>query len=139
LVPSVGHTARAVVALQRWAHVGGEGAATRPAVNQAVDWLVTVGKLENTTEHIRRRIGPAALESLIAQHFTAVWVARALMGTTTPRTPAATRLLTTAVDTVRRYQTDGMWAWDDGSNPLWMTYQGITVLRDHALQQTAAH
>ncbi|MEU1452585.1 hypothetical protein [Streptomyces avermitilis] len=153
--PSSLHTAQAVVALDRAARVLGESANARAAREDGVRWLLacpdephdTCLDLENLREEVRR---PRADDSshhevLNVRHFTASWIVRALL------TPGARELaredgieeawrerLDGAVTAVWAGQTDGIWAWvrDDSSElrrPMWMTYQGLSALRSHAV------
>ncbi|UZJ33186.1 hypothetical protein [Streptomyces endophytica] len=49
--------------------------------------------------------------------------------------PAWEAQLGAAVARVRAMQRGGVWRWDDGpmGNPVWMAYQGLSVLRRYAL------
>jgi len=103
--------------------------------------------LEQQREEIRRprTDDPSRLEVLNVRHFTAAWVLRALL---TPGARATAQedgleeawreRLDGAARAVWRGQTDGIWTWsrDDAGDlrrPMWMTYQGLSALRAHAL------
>ncbi|USA00180.1 hypothetical protein NCG97_04970 [Streptomyces lydicamycinicus] len=85
---------------------------------------------------------PLHQELLSVRHFAAAWVARALM-TDGARQVAAEEVglpvweaqLTAAVARVHGMQQGGVWRWDDGpmGHPVWMAYQGLSVLRRYAL------
>lgn len=154
--PSPLHTAQAVVALDRAARVlGGESANGRAAREDGVRWLLACPDaphdacldLANLREEVRRprTDDPSRHEVLNVRHFTASWVVRALL------TPGARDIaredgleeewrerLSGAVSAVWAGQTDGIWTWvrDDTSElrrPMWMTYQGLSALRAHAV------
>ncbi|MCX3060880.1 prenyltransferase/squalene oxidase repeat-containing protein [Streptomyces beihaiensis] len=153
--PSALYTAQAVVALDRAAHVLGETDEARTAREGGVRWLLACPgvhhdncpDLTNSREEIRRprTDEPFHTEVLNVRHFASSWVTRALL------TPGARevahadgtervrrRLVTGAAAAVWRGQTDGIWTWvRDGSTqlrrPIWMTYQGLSALRAHAL------
>ncbi|NUP42771.1 MAG: hypothetical protein HOY76_38555 [Streptomyces sp.] len=153
--PSPLHTAQAVVALERAARVLGENAAARAAREDGERWLLacpeashdTCGDLENLREEIRRpRTGdPSRHEVLNVRHFTAAWVARALLSPGTQEVARADGLdapwrerLEGAVAAVWARQTGGIWTWDQSDTtglrqPMWMTYQGLSALRAHAV------
>lgn len=136
-LPSVAHTAQAVVALIRASYVLGEEARSHSAVLQSIRWLRERQDLGNQTEQIRRYLSDnEPWETLTVRHFTAAWVARALL-----LAPGADALTTDDVleEAMRRVGSschDGLWEWDDGDRPLWMTYQGASVLRDYAMRSS---
>lgn len=158
--PSALHTAQAVVALDRAAQVLGEGPAERSAREDGVRWLLACpatahdncADLANVREEVRRRHSDDSLhtEVLGVRHFTASWIVRALL------TPSAQEIarqdgleedwlerLNGAAAAVWAAQNDGIWTWNlDGSSftvneemrhPIWMTYQGLSALRAHAV------
>ncbi|BCL26819.1 hypothetical protein ACFFS2_00035 [Streptomyces aurantiacus] len=156
--PSALHTAQAVVALDRAARVlGSESANARAAREDGVRWLLacpdathdTCLDLSNLREEVRRprTDDPSRHEVLNVRHFTASWIVRALL---TPGARDIARedgveerwreLLNGAASAVWAGQTDGIWTWtwvrDDASelrHPMWMTYQGLSALRAHAV------
>lgn len=130
VVPSVPHTARAVMAL-RYADHTDRG---NRAIDEAVRWLITRHDLANQTEHIRRGLPEFRKESIVVKHFTAAWVARVLMSVEEYRYEGSGELLSEAVALVCRLQRDGVWEWDNKERPIWMTYQGIATLRLRALR-----
>ncbi|MFJ7077296.1 hypothetical protein [Streptomyces sp. NPDC098781] len=158
--PSPLHTAQAVVALDRAARVLGEegdarAARARAAREDGIRWLLscpdaphdTCPDLANLHEEVRRprTDDPTRHEVLNVRHFTASWVARALF------TPGALEIarseglqeelrvrLEGAVAAVWAGQTDGIWLWGRSETtelrrPMWMTYQGLSALRAHAV------
>jgi hypothetical protein len=90
--------------------------------------------LANQTEHIRRQLAEFRRESLVVKHFTASWVARALMSVEGDRYEGSGDLLREAVGLVYQLQRDGVWEWDNKERPVWMTYEGIATLRMRALR-----
>ncbi|MFF4952244.1 hypothetical protein ACWC2K_14805 [Streptomyces chattanoogensis] len=144
--PSAVHTARAVVTLDRAAQVLGEDERQRAVREEGLRWLLAGGAadLENCQEDVRRpgREDPLHQELLSVRHFASAWVARALMTDGARRAaadgagPTAWEAqLTAAVERVSGMQRGGVWRWDDGpmGHPVWMAYQGLSVLRRHAL------
>ncbi len=150
--PSAAHTARAVVALDRAARVLGEDERQRTVREEGLRWLLAgpatpaggVADLQNCQEEVRRpdQEDPLHQELLSVRHFAAAWVARALMTDGARKVaaegvglPAWEAQLTAAVARVHGMQRGGVWRWDDGpmGHPVWMAYQGLSVLRRHAL------
>jgi hypothetical protein len=131
LVPSVPHTARAIIALRRTGH---PDQAVGQAVDEAARWLVARHDLTNQTEHIRRPLLESRNESIVVKHFTAAWVSRALMSVEQDSHEGTGELLRDAIQLVLQLQRDGVWEWDNKERPIWMTYQGIATLRLRALR-----
>ncbi|WP_231626577.1 hypothetical protein [Streptomyces apocyni] len=154
--PTAVHTAQAVVALDRAARApGAESPQVRAAREDGVRWLLacpaerhdTCGDLTRLREEIRRprTDAPGHHEVLNVRHFTAAWVLRALLTQTARDLALAEGLegawrerLAGAAAAVWRGQTDGIWTWAgmeaaEPRRPLWMTYQGVSALRAHAL------
>ncbi len=153
--PSPLHTAQAVVALDRAGRVLGENAAARAAREDGVRWLLacpdarhdTCPDLDNLREEVRRprTDDPARHEVLNVRHFTAAWVVRALLTPTAREVARADglqaawrELLDGAAAAVWAGQTGGIWTWGPGEQgglrqPVWMTYQGLSALRAHAV------
>jgi hypothetical protein len=133
--PSAAHTAQAVVALLRAEQVLGEDRHVRVAVDEAVQWLRAYRDLRNQTEQIRRFVAEdQPWETLTVSHFTAAWVARALLPLPPADPGGIDNLLDVAVRRVWQAQRDGLWEWDNGDRPLWMSYQGACVVRDYAMR-----
>jgi hypothetical protein len=124
--PSVPHTAMAVVALARADRVLGASTASQHALDQGRRWLAGRRDLTSTTEQ----------DLMNVCHFTAAWVARALLATTltSSPTPEDAPLLDEAVHEVWRPFAGGFWEWEAGDRPLWMAYQGASVIRDYAMR-----
>jgi len=156
-MPSALHTAQAVVALDRASRVleEPEGAGVRSAREDGVRWLLACTgashqrcpDLRNLREEVRRprTDDPSRHEVLNVRHFTASWVVRALM-TPGARAVAAQdgleeawrERLDGAAAAVWAGQTDGIWSMGRHENselrqPMWMTYQGLSALRAHAV------
>ncbi|TPQ23840.1 hypothetical protein [Streptomyces sporangiiformans] len=153
--PSPLHTALAVLALDRAARVLGESGNARAAREDGIRWLLACPDaphhscldLSNLREEVRRPRpdDPSRHEVLNVRHFTASWVVRALL------TPGARDIaredgleeewreqVNGAATAVWAAQTDGVWTWvrdDTGElrRPMWMTYQGLSALRAHAV------
>ncbi|MDJ0346245.1 hypothetical protein QMK19_19260 [Streptomyces sp. H10-C2] len=143
-LPSPAHTAHAVLALSRMSRVLGEEGRSRHAREQGIEWLIRNERIEPQTEHLRRPPSPPAqgVDHAMISHFTAGWVAKALMSAgpdvAQAGPVAAERLrsrLEAAVAEVHALQKDGVWEWknDRESQPLWMTCQGLAVLWSWAL------
>ncbi|MEU5093492.1 hypothetical protein [Streptomyces sp. NPDC020996] len=154
-LPSSVHTAQAVVALGRAARVLGEPAAARAAREDGIRWLLACPDtahhhcrdLKNLREEVRRprTDDPSRHEVLNVRHFTAAWLVRALMSPGARETAARDGLeeawrerLDGAAAAVWAGQADGLWSWGRAESnglrhPLWMTYQGLSALRAHAV------
>lgn len=131
--PSVAHTAMAVVALRRAGEALGVDSRTREVIEQPVRWLRAQRNLSNQTEQIRRYVGQGLpWDTLTVRHFTAAWVARALLLVTADAATGPDDLLDDAMRQVCLAYRGGFWEWEDGERPLWMTYQAASVLRDYA-------
>jgi hypothetical protein len=152
VAPSPVHTAQAVVALDRTARVLGEDANARATRQDGIRWLLACPgpahdgceDLESGHESVRRPhpVDASRHEVLSVRHFSAAWVMRALLTPGARETAAEEGLdaawhemLAGAAASVWRQQSDGIWTWDgdDLAHPLWMTYQGLSVLRAHAV------
>lgn len=133
--PSVAHTAMAVVALARAGQVLGEDGRTHDAIEQSVRWLRDHRNLISQTEQIRRYVADnVPWDALTVRHFSASWVARALLLVSAATPSGPDDLLDEAMRQVQSAYRDGFWEWDDGERPLWMTYQAASVLRDFAMR-----
>jgi len=132
---SPAHTARAVVALARASRVLGEEEEMRPLLDSATTWLNagTFGFGPDYEELRRSVVG--GVEGLYIGHFTAAWVARALMAHRI-EADVESRLADVMAEVVK-HQKNGVWTWTDGRKPLWMMYQGLVVVRQYALRRTA--
>jgi hypothetical protein len=136
LTPSMPHTAQAIVALARVGQLIGDDEQTRAALNEATRWLISRRDLSNKTEQIRRQVvgEDYRADGLMVRHFTAAWVARALLLAPPAEFPTADGLLTDAIHGIWGNYRDGYWEWEMGERPVWMTYQSACVLRDFALR-----
>ncbi|MGI5193962.1 hypothetical protein ACQEVY_10025 [Streptomyces sp. CA-288835] len=160
--PSALHTSQAVVALDRAARVLGESANARAAREDGIRWLLACPDaphhecldLTSLREEVRRPRpdDPSRHEVLNVRHFTASWVVRALL-TSGARDIAREdgmeaewrERLDGAATAVWAAQTDGIWTWprEDTTSelrrPMWMTYQGLSALRAHAVWMYQPH
>lgn len=136
--PSMAHTARALFALS----------VIRPedrdetvivAMDEALQWLLMRPDPDEVTETIVRPYETSSgsarspgLENLAVRHFTAAWVARALLVAGRPATdPPVVRAMQRVWE---RYDDDtGLWKWPTGDLPIWMTFQSIAAIRLAAL------
>jgi Trypsin-like peptidase domain len=136
---SVVHTAMSVVALARVRSILGPDQRSDTAISQAVRWLCHHPSLDKTGEDIRRPIRKTGkMELLGVRHFTAAWVARALIETPGYWVAEVGSLFPQAMREVSRSQSSGIWEWEVGgratsNQPVWMTYQGIRVLKEYAM------
>jgi hypothetical protein len=130
---TVPHTARAVVALKKAARVMVGAADLNATANAGINWL---GRSEieftNTDEQLRRPVSGGVVDALFIGHFSAAWTARALMAA--DHLDINTLALRRSMTAVLESQDHGVWHWHDGSRPIWMTYQGASVLRDYLLR-----
>jgi hypothetical protein len=133
-VPSVAHTARAIIALKRVEGFAGRDYRAHAAVEEATRWLVLNGRLDNQTEQILRTLPDYRKEAIIIRHFTAAWMVRALLSSGIELEDDVCDLLYRAVNRVWELQTDGVWEWDNRDRPLWMTYQGLRALHSYAIR-----
>lgn len=133
LVPSIPHTARAIVALSRIARIRDPDGQSETTIKEAIRWLVSQGGLARQTEQIRRTLDGHRYESLTVRHFTAALVAKALMCPEASGVHGRDAMLIEAVQEVWSSQDGGLWEWDNGEHPLWMTYQGLSVVHGYAL------
>jgi len=135
--PSSVHTALALVALLRAEKAMGADAQAQEYINQGLKWLSLSRNLANQDETIRRSVNRRSWVASPIRHFTPAWVARALLLASPEDIPEADTLLNEAVRlTWQRYIND-RWEWegpDLPKQPIWMTYQGVCVLRDYALR-----
>jgi hypothetical protein len=153
--PSPLHTAQAVVALDRTARVLGESAGERAAREDGVRWLLacpdtphdTCPDLENVREEVRRprTDDPSHHEVLNVRHHTASWLVRALLSPGAREVAREDGLerewrgrLDGAAAAVWAGHADGIWTWAEHDSselrqPMWMTYQGLSALRAHAV------
>jgi hypothetical protein len=129
----------AIVALSRASLVLGTDERTTSALEQATAWLCQHPDLANRSEQIRRFVAENDdhRDMLNVDHFTAAWVARALLLIQPISMPEGEALLLNAVRQVWLSQRGGIWDWEENARPVWMTYQGICVLRDYSMLRGA--
>jgi hypothetical protein len=125
--PSVAHTARAVRVLA-------SVQAIRPAsqvqetLEQAVAWLLEQRDLHNAYEVIEREL-TGRPEVVHVRHFTAAWVVKALVSAGVPTShPAVSNAVAQIWDSYDG-TTAALWCWDNGDQPVWMTFDAIEALR----------
>jgi hypothetical protein len=136
LVPSIPHTARAIVALSRTARVDGSDRQAESTLDEAIRWLIKRNEMPRQTEQIRRTLSEQRNESLTVRHFTAAWVVNAMLCPEAAGAAGRDELLGNAIRQVRSARSNEVWEWDNGEHPLWMTYQGLAALHRYALKTT---
>jgi len=125
--PSVAHTARAVRALSLARLVRPDDRVSM-AVDQGVAWLLEQRDFGNIGDVIDRPQADGGVESVFTRHFAAAWVARALISA---GVPASHPTVTAAVAHLwNSYAGNavGLWKWDNGEFPSWMTFDAIDAL-----------
>lgn len=125
--PSVAHTARAVRALARVQEVR-PSAEVKMALEEGAAWLVDRRDLHNTYEVMERTV-EGSLETATVRHFTAAWVVKALVSAGVPATHPSVSNAVVQVWASYGGDTAGLWAWDNGELPIWMTYDAVEALR----------
>ena len=125
--PSVAHTARAVRVLASVQAVRPAGP-VREAVEQAVTWLIEQPDLHHAYEVVERELKDRP-EVVHVRHFTAAWVVKALVSAGVPTShPAVSNALAQIWDSYDG-TTAALWAWENGDQPIWMTFDAIDALR----------
>lgn len=74
-------------------------------------------------------------ESLTVRLYTAAWVAKALIAADACGLPDMESLLDEAAKAIVEAQREGIWEWDGGDRPVWMSYQGMSTLQAYALRR----
>jgi hypothetical protein len=128
--PSTAHTARAVRALANFQAVHPSDQ-VKEALDQAVVWLLEQGDLSNASEVIDRPLDESAdnLEKVYVRHFTAAWVVKALVSAGIPATHSTVRNAVTQIWNSYSGDEAGLWRWDNGDLPIWMTFDAVDALR----------
>jgi hypothetical protein len=125
--PSVAHTARAVRALAR-VQAMHPSSQIQDALDQAAGWLIEQRDLHNAYEAIERPVD-GRLEPVHVRHFTAAWVVKALVSAGVPATHPSVSNAVAQTWNCYGGDTAGLWAWDNGDLPIWMTFDAIEALR----------
>ena len=130
---SPAHTARAVIALSRAASALQGDQALLDVREAGIAWLCRDSvSLEPLEEQIRRPVSAGNADTIFVGHFTAAWVARALM--CSELTPERLQYVTGSVRRVIEGQKGGIWRWGNGERPIWTSYQGVMTLREYGLR-----
>ena len=125
--PSVAHTARAVRVLANVQAVR-PADLVREALEQAVAWLIEQPDLHNAYEVVERELKDRP-EVVHVRHFTAAWVVKALVSAGVPTShPAVSNAVARIWDSYDG-TTVGLWAWENGDQPIWMTFDAVEALR----------
>jgi hypothetical protein len=133
--PSMPHTAQAIVALIRLGRVLNDDARSHAALDDALRWMASHRDLNGQTEQIRRFVADnQPWDTLTVRHFTAAWVARALLLAPPSEISETDTLLIDAIHRVWGDYREGYWEWNHRERPVWMAYQGACALRDFALR-----
>ena len=130
--PSTAHTARAVRALAKFQSVARQPSdQVKEALDQAVVWLLEKGDLSHASEMIDRPLDESVdnLEKVYVRHFTAAWVVKALVSAGIPATHPAVRDGVTQIWNSYSGDEAGLWRWDNGDLPIWMTFDAVDALR----------
>lgn len=130
--PSTAHTARAVRALAKFQSVARQSSdQVKEALDQAVVWLLEQGDLSHASEMIDRPLDESVdnLEKVYVRHFTAAWVVKALVSAGIPATHPAVRDAVTQIWNSYSGDEAGLWRWDNGDLPIWMTFDAVDALR----------
>ena len=132
--PSVPHTARAVVALHKFAAAAmpGKGSGYVESSLAGAAWLRNNADFDLFDEPIRRDMVGDKTDEVVVGHFTPAWLARALMIT---GDLGDLELLRKAVRLTLAHQVNGVWRVRRTSQePIWMTYQGTAAIREYTLR-----
>jgi hypothetical protein len=127
--PSTAHTARAVRALAKVQAVRPSDQ-VREALDQAVAWLLEEGDLNPAFELIDRPLDDSGdnLEKVSVRHFTAAWVVKALVSVGIPATHPSIRNAVTHIWNSYTDDATGLWRWENGDLPIWMTFDAVDAL-----------
>ncbi len=128
--PSIAHSARAVWALAKFQAVQPSDQ-VKEALDQAVDWLLEQRDLSHASEMIDRPLDKSGnnLEKVYVRHFTAAWVVKALVSAGIPATYPSVRNAVTQIWNSYSGDIAGLWRWDNGDLPIWMTFDAVDALR----------
>ena len=128
--PSTAHTARAVRALAKFQAVRPSDW-VKEALDQAVAWLMVQGDLSHASEVIDRPVDGSAdnLEKVYVRHFTAAWVVKALVSAGIPGAHPSIRNAVMQIRDSYTGDATGLWRWDNGDLPIWMTFDAVDALR----------
>lgn len=125
--PSVAHTARAVRVLAAVQSIRSVSQ-VQETLEQAVTWLMEQRDLHNAHEVIERQLTDRP-EVVQVRHFTPAWVVKALVSAGVPTShPAVSNAVAQIWDSYDG-TTAALWAWDNGDQPIWMTFDAIEALR----------
>jgi hypothetical protein len=103
-------------------------AEVKVALEEGAAWLVDRRDLHNTYEVMERTVD-GSLEPATVRHFTAAWVVKALVSAGVPATHPSVSNAVVQVWASYGGDTAGLWAWDNGELPIWMTYDAVEALR----------
>jgi hypothetical protein len=128
--PSTAHTARAVQALAKFQAVRPSDR-VKEALEQAVIWLLEQGDLSHASEVIDRPLDASGhnLEKVYVRHFTAAWMVKALVSAGIPSTHPSVHNAVAHIWNSYSGDAAGLWRWDNGDLPIWMTFDAVDALR----------
>jgi hypothetical protein len=137
--PSAPHTAMAIVSLIRANRLLGTDDRSRSTIQGATRWLAAQHDLNDQTEFFRRPVPRSDRgDGVTVRHFTAGWVARALLLMQAADAPEASPemdiLLMDAIRQIWQRYHDGYWQWPGNERPIWMAYQAVSALREFAIR-----
>ena len=125
--PSVAHTARAVRVLAGVQAIA-PADPVQEALEQAVAWLIEQPDLHNAYEVVERELHDRP-EVVHVRHFTAAWMVKALVSAGVPTShPTVSNAVAQIWDSYDG-TTAALWAWENGDQPIWMTFDAIDALR----------
>lgn len=131
LSASAVHTSRAIVAFSQAPPEAADQ--YRPIATKAVRWLDRQRKYGNVYDMIERN-KPDDQDVLNMRHFAAAWVGRALTHGSRWTDEVRVESLRFAEDHILdSVGLDGLWRWESGEAPIWMTFQGLRSLGEIAL------
>ena len=100
----------------------------REALEQAVAWLIEQPDLHNAYEVVERELHDRP-EVVHVRHFTAAWMVKALVSAGVPTShPTVSNAVAQIWDSYDG-TTAALWAWENGDQPIWMTFDAIDALR----------
>ena len=125
--PSVAHTARAVRVLASVQAIA-PAANVQETLEQAVPWLLEQGDLHYAYEMIEREV-QNRLETVHVRHFTPAWVVKALVLAGVPASHPAVQNAVAQIWDCYGGTPTAIWSWENGDQPIWMTFDAIEALR----------
>lgn len=118
-------TANAILALQSLIRNGHTISQVRLSVlDGALDWLSEISEFSNQTTSLTRYNEHGHQEQNAPRHFTAALIAVALLQSGRDYSHEQKNSIRHCMKSYR----DGLWYWDNGDAPVWMTYYGVMAV-----------